>query len=119
VSQSFEDLRVWQESMNLAVKVMNRIGASRNFALRDQMMRSAISVPSNIAEGYERRSDRELIRFLRIAAGSNAELRTQLYLAKATSEINADEANEMIDQTQKVAAQLINFIKARQPPESP
>ncbi len=112
--QCFEDLNVWKESMRLAVDVLAIMKGSREFALRDQMTRCAISVPSNIAEGYERRSNREFIRFLRIASGSNGELRTQLYLAKAMNHIESHRANEFIDRTKKVSAQLINLIKRRQ-----
>ena len=105
--------------MRLAVSVMTIMRQQRDYSLRNQMIRSAISVPSNIAEGYERRSNREFIRFLRIAAGSNAELRTQLYLARATEQIEQDLATKMIDQTQKVSAQLINLIRHRKSFDKP
>jgi len=81
----FEDLIAWQNAMDLAVEVyaMTDDGPLvRDFPLRDQMHRAAISVPSNIAEGFERGSRSEFHRFLSIAKGSCAELRTQLMLAQ-------------------------------------
>jgi four helix bundle protein len=105
--------------MRLAVSVMTIMRQQSDHSLRNQMIRSAISVPSNIAEGYERRTNREFIRFLRIAGGSNAELRTQLYLARATEQIEHDLATKMIDQTQKVSAQLINLIRHRKSFDKP
>jgi four helix bundle protein len=83
--QSFEDLDVWKRACRLAVELIRAlngaISKSKEYALKDQMARASISVPSNIAEGYERDSRLDVIRFLRIAKGSAAELRTQCYLA--------------------------------------
>jgi len=82
--QSFEKREVWKRACRLAVGVSGAFRDSKQFALRDQMQRAAISVPSNIAEGAERDSRQDFIRFLRIAKGSAAELRTQCYIAKKT-----------------------------------
>ena len=81
--RSFEDLEVWQDSKQLAVDIIrawNKIDNRGYFSLKDQMQRSAISVPSNIAEGSERKSVAEYLRFLYISKGSIAELRTQLII---------------------------------------
>ena len=80
-TQTFEDLDVWKRGCRQAVAICRLVREWRNYALRDQMTRASVSVPSNIAEGYERDSDGDFRRFLRIAKGSNAELRTQLYIA--------------------------------------
>jgi four helix bundle protein len=79
--QSFEKLEVWKRACRLAVDVCRMIGRSKQYVLKDQMQRAAISIPSNIAEGSERDSRQDFIRFLRIAKGSAAELRTQTYIA--------------------------------------
>jgi four helix bundle protein len=80
---SYRDLLVWQKSMDVASDVFeltNGLGRPKWFALSDQLRRSAISVPSNIAEGQGRRTRREFIRFISIANGSLCELETQLLL---------------------------------------
>jgi len=75
---SFEKLEVWKRSCRLAVEVCQVMKDCSVYTLRDQMSRAAISIASNIAEGAERGSKAEFIRFLPIAKGSAAELRTQL-----------------------------------------
>jgi len=79
--QSFEDLEVWQRGCRLSVDVFQAFGSCRSFTMQDQVQRAALSVPSNVAEGYERNSNKEFVRFLNIAKGSCGELRTQLYEA--------------------------------------
>lgn len=83
--QSFRDLQVWQKSMELTV-VVYRITQSfpreEAFGLTSQLRRSAVSIPSNIAEGQGRLNTREFRQFLGIARGSNCELQTQLEIAR-------------------------------------
>lgn len=78
---SFEDLEVWKSAMDLAemvYKLTNTTELSKDFGLRDQIRRSAVSVPSNISEGFERNANNQFIYFLVIAKGSCGECRTQL-----------------------------------------
>ena len=70
---SFEDLEVWKRSARLAVRVYDALRDCRDYGLKDQMTRAAVSIASNIAEGAERDSRAEYIRFLHIAKGSAAE----------------------------------------------
>ena len=80
----FEDLVAWQKGRELAVEAYRTTGRGAlagDFGLRDQMQRSAVSIPSNVAEGFERGSAAEFHRSLSTAKGSCAELRTQLYIA--------------------------------------
>ena len=75
--QSFKELRVWREARDLAVKLYKETadgGFSKDFGLRDQVRRSAVSVASNIAEGYERSTTKDVVRFLFISKGSLSEL---------------------------------------------
>jgi len=65
--QSFEDLEVWQRGCRLAVDVFQTFASCRNFTMQDQVQRSALSIPCNVAEGYERNSNKEFIRFLNIS----------------------------------------------------
>jgi four helix bundle protein len=79
---ALENLGVWKRSCRLSVELYKLL---RDFGFRDQVTRSALSVPSNIAEGYERDSSKEFSRFLKIAKGSCGELRTQLYIGTEAS----------------------------------
>ena len=78
---SFENLEVWQKACRLAVKLYEVLEGCKDYGLKNQMTRAGISIASNIAEGAERGSVAEFIRFLHIAKGSAAELRTQIYIA--------------------------------------
>ncbi|MBQ6093301.1 MAG: four helix bundle protein [Clostridia bacterium] len=83
--KSYKELIVWQKSMKLAEKVYLLVKAlprEETYALSDQIRRAAVSIPSNIAEGYARQSQKEFLQFLCIARGSRAELETQLLLAQ-------------------------------------
>lgn len=78
--QSIQDLIVWQKAMDLVIEVYNlvkELPKEEQYALSDQMIRAAVSIPSNIAEGQSRNSTKEFIQFLSVAKGSNAELQTQ------------------------------------------
>jgi len=84
--KKLEDIDAWKRGCRLAVEIYKLTmeePIAKDWGLRDQLRRSAVSVPSNIAEGYERNSNREFRRFLFIAKGSCGELRTQLYILKA------------------------------------
>jgi four helix bundle protein len=102
-----------EESMQLAVQVCEKMQTSRNFALRDQMQRAAVSVPSNIAEGYERNSNREFVQFLGYSRGSNGELRTQIYLAGKFTCIDRQTMKEMLERSRRVSAMLHRYIQVR------
>jgi four helix bundle protein len=99
--ERFEDMEVWRQARRTAGKIYadtGQGGFARDFGLRDQIRRAVVSMMSNIAEGFERGSNREFIQFLFIAKGSAGEVRAQLYLAldlgyieKATfDQLNAD-----------------------------
>ena len=78
--EAFEQLEVWKRSCRLCVNIYKALEACQVLGFKDLLGRSALSIPSNIAEGYERNSSREFARFLKIAKGSCGELRTQLYI---------------------------------------
>jgi four helix bundle protein len=114
--QSFKELRVWQEAKTLAVeiyRVASSGGISRDFGLKDQMQRAAVSIASNICEGYERHSDAEFLRFLYIAKGSLSELVTQLEIAREVGLITEELAPPIEQQCKKVGAMLTKLIQAR------
>jgi four helix bundle protein len=112
--QSFEKLDVWKRSTALAVRVYEMLNGCRDFGLKDQMTRSAVSVPSNIAEGAERDSTKEFIRFLNIAKGSAAELRTQVYIAGSIGVLNKIQQEELISELTELSCMLHGLIKSQQ-----
>jgi four helix bundle protein len=77
------------------------------------MQRSAVSIPSNIAEGFDRNSNKEYIRFLYIARGSCAELRTQLYIARQIGLFKSEDSETYIEKTRKISAMLYKLIQTR------
>ena len=104
--QSFEELEVWKRSCRLAVRIYNELEECRDYGLKDQMTRAVVSIPSNIAEGAERDSKQEYIRFIHIAKGSAAELRTQLYIAGEIGLLGKDITGELVAELKQISAML-------------
>ena len=111
--QPFEYLQIWKEAMQLCVDVYRLFRDCREFGLRDQVLKSAVSVPSNIAEGYERQSVKEFIRFLYISKGSCGELRTQILIAISVGIISDESGHMLIDKAKRISGMIQNLIKAR------
>lgn len=110
--QSFEELEVWKRACRLAIDVCESLKKEKQWFIKDQMQRAALSVPSNIAEGAERGSNKDFIRFLRIAKGSAAELRTQCYIARKLSILNKEENEKLVTETKEVSAMLQGLINS-------
>jgi four helix bundle protein len=110
--QSFEDLEVWQRGCRLTVDVFKSFAGCRNFTMQDQVQRSALSVPCNVAEGYERGSNKEFIRFLNIAKGSGSELRTQLYISRKLEFLTKEDFDRLVDESKQIAAMLHGLSQA-------
>lgn len=111
---SFEDLSVYQNGLSLAIELYKTLANCKEFSLKDQICRSAVSIPSNIAEGFEREYNQEFIRFLRISKGSSGELRTQIYIAEGIGLINPETAKDLISKCKHISSMLRNLIKTRQ-----
>ena len=109
--QSFEDLEVWKKSCSLAVSVYDMAKDWRDYGLKDQMQRSAVSIASNIAEGYER-GGKDFVRFLRIAKGSAAELRTQVYIARKIGNLDSATFTALIDESKQISRMLAGLSKS-------
>jgi four helix bundle protein len=102
----FEQLIAWQKARRLAKRIYLASSEKlfrRDFALCDQIRKSAISVPSNIAEGFERGRRAEFHQFLSIAKGSCAELRTQLYIAHDVGYLDEDSLNSLLKDAEEVS----------------
>jgi len=115
----FEDLDVWKkarEIVNDIYKITNNKSFKKDWVLIDQMRRSAISIISNIAEGFNRRTEKEFIQFLNISKGSIGELRCQLYIALDQNYIQNEYFNILSDkllECEKMCSGLIKHIKRR------
>jgi four helix bundle protein len=117
--EKYEQLEIWKKGIEVVqfIYILTNKGKfSTDFSLRDQMRRSAISIPSNISEGFERNSNKEFKRFLLIAKGSAGELRTQLYIAfrlDYLSHVEFKTLNEKVVILSKQISAFINYLKVK------
>ena len=110
--QSFRDLLVWQKGMDLSVLVYqssDRFPRSERFGLTSQLRRAAVSIPSNVAEG-KAMGGRSYPHHVKIALGSEAELQTQLELAKRLNMLSEGEANKLLERTSEVGRMLTALL---------
>ena len=113
--EDYKDLIVWKRAMELtaaAYRLAKRLPREENYALADQIRRSAVSIPSNIAEGYGRGSPKDYVRFLSMARGSRYELETQLLLCVDLEYLTKNDISAAIRLGQEVA-KMLNVIIAK------
>jgi four helix bundle protein len=119
MANSYKDLRVWKQSVDLALEIHRQtqnFPKNELYGLTSQLRRAAVSVPSNIAEGKGRSSDKELILFLHHSRGSLLELETQLFIARKLGYIEEPEAKHLLDQVENLAKALNALINALRKP---
>lgn len=107
-------MEVWQLARELVKKTYNltdKEGFNKDFALRNQITRASVSIMSNIAEGFERKSNKEFTQFLFIAKGSAGEVRAQLYVALDLNYINDEEFSILLEKTETISKSLSGLIK--------
>ncbi len=112
--KKFEDVMAWQKVRELVKMVykMTREGDfARDFSLKDQFRRAAVSVISNIAEGFSRQTDKEFVQFLYIAKGSISEIQSQLYMAFDLGYVEVQEFNKAYELSSEVARLLTGLIR--------
>ena len=110
---TFRDLSIWQKAMELvdeAYILIKKLPKEETYALSDQIRRAAVSVPSNIAEGFKRNSDRDFIHFLSISSGSIAELETQIEIALRQNMISQNDAANALDLCNETGKMISSFI---------
>ena len=113
----FKDLKVWQEGVTLAANIYHFTNIepfAKDWGLRSQIQRAAVSISSNIAEGDERNTNREAVQFFHIAKGSCAEVITQLNIARKIGYLDEETFVRLENATEKIRASLNNLIKKRQ-----
>ena len=116
----FEDVEAWKQGRELTRRIYQITSQSkftRDYALRDQIRRAAISITSNIAEGFDRRGNREFVQFLAIARGSASELKSQLYTALDVGHVDQKEFAELYQLAHSVVLLIGGFIKYLQQSE--
>jgi four helix bundle protein len=109
----FEDLTAWQKAQDLAVFTYSNFGQIKDFSFRDQICRASVSVSNNIAEGFDRGSDKDFLRFLYIARASNSETKSMLYLADRLifiPKIEFEKGIAMCEEVSKIINGLINYL---------
>nr|CDQ32856.1 four helix bundle protein [Virgibacillus halodenitrificans] len=107
----FEQLDVWKRSARLSADLYRHFSDSRDFGFKDQITRSGLSVPSNIAEGMTRPTVKDRVKFLHIAKGSCAELRTQIYIGMEIDYITRDKGRHWVAETKEIAAMLTGLTR--------
>ena len=110
--ETFEDIIVWQKSKILVNNIYQIFKTNRDYSFRDQVQRAAVSIMNNIAEGFERKGNKEFTKFLYIAKGSCGEVRSMLYLALDLKYINRKDFDNLYNQAFEISKMLSGLIKA-------
>ncbi|MCW3120140.1 MAG: four helix bundle protein [Chitinophagaceae bacterium] len=114
--RNFKELKIWQKGFDIAVnsfKLVNTFPKEERFGISSQITRAAVSIPSNIAEGSSRKSEKDYHRFLEVSLGSSFEVETQLLIAAAAKFGNEEICNEIlkdIDEEQKMLMSFMNKL---------
>jgi len=118
----FEEIEAWKNARELTKQIyqLSAIGAfSRDFGLKDQIRRAAVSIMSNIAEGFESQTQALFIKYLGVAKASAGELRSQLYVALDLGYISPEDLENTISMAEKVSRQIYGFVKYLQSQSDP
>lgn len=109
--QRFEDILAWQKGKILAVDTYRSFRYLKDFGFRDQILRAVVSICNNIAEGFERQSNKELSKFLFIAKGSCAEVGSMLHIALEIGYISKEDFTKLYSLSEEISKMLSGFIK--------
>lgn len=109
---SYENLEVWQKSVDLSVSIYKSLKSCKDYGLKDQVCRASVSIASNIAEGMERHSKKETVHYLHIAKGSCAEVRTQLLIAHKIGYIEKQNFKELSSLAESISRMLHGLVKS-------
>jgi four helix bundle protein len=119
--ERFEDIKAWQLARGLVTeiyKITNSKNCSKDYGFKDQIQRSAVSIMSNIAEGFERYNKKELIQFFNFARGSAGETRSHLYIALDLGYISKEDFARLKDACESISRHIWNFMKYLKSSES-
>ena len=110
--QKFEDIIAWQKAQDLAVVIYKAFEKSKDFGFRDQIQRASVSISNNIAEGFDRQSDKEFNRFLYIAQASCSEVKSMLYLSNRLNYLDNETTKQFIENTNEIGKIIRGLIKS-------
>jgi len=111
----FEQLEVWQRSVELSAEVYLVMADCRDYGFRDQITRSGLSIPSNIAEGMERQTVADKIKFLGYARGSAGELRTQAIVGAKAGLLTPETSSRIVEESRQISAMIQGLIRSLRP----
>jgi len=109
----FENLEVWKKSVRLSADLYKELKGLKDYGFRDQITRSGLSIPSNIAEGEERASLKECLNFLSYAKGSCGELRTQIYIGMDVAYVDEQVGRKWLAETESISSMLGGLMNAK------
>lgn len=110
--ERFEDLQIWQKAKTITVDIYSIFRSSKDFSFRDQIQRASVSIMNNIAEGFERKGNKEFTHFLSIAKGSAGEVRSMLVLATELSYISHEENIKLSSEVTEVSMMIAGLMKS-------
>lgn len=109
--EKFEDIIAWQKAETFVLDIYNTVRSCKDFAFKNQIERASVSIMNNIAEGYERQTNKELKNFLYIAKGSCGETRSMLHLALQLKYISQTDYKRLFEKSTEISKLLSGFIK--------
>ncbi len=109
----FEDLEVWKRGVELSASIYLELKQLRDYGFRDQITRSGLSIPSNVAEGFERASQKEAMAFLSYAKGSSGELRTQIIIGMKIGYVTEEVGKDWLREAKEISSMLSGLIKKK------
>jgi four helix bundle protein len=112
--QQFEDVYAWQKAQEMAVEIYSLFKSTRDFGFRDQICKAVVSISNNIAEGFDRSSDRDFRRFLFYSIASCSEVKSMIYLAEKLKYLSTEETEKLlikISEVSKIIRGFINVLK--------
>ena len=110
--ERFEDIIAWQKAKEFTVQIYRLFQNSKDFGFKDQVQRASVSVMNNIAEGFERKGNKEFSHFLYNAKGSCGEVRSMLILGKELNKLSGENADNLISQSEEISKILSGLIKS-------
>ncbi len=110
--KKFEELLVWQKSQDFAVTIYSSFSDLKDYSFKDQISRASVSISNNIAEGFDRNTNPDFIRFLYFATSSNSEVRSMLYLSERLRYLSLDKSKELIKKSNEISRMLHGLIRS-------